>query len=167
MGPLSEVASLTTHAPEDTQSLGAAIGKRLREGDVILLQGQLGAGKTCLTQGIAWGLGLKEYVMSPSFVLVREYQGRIPLYHMDLYRLERLGEISDLGLDHYFRGGGACVIEWANRGSTLLPEENLTIDISYTSDTDRTLTLTAHGDRFAGMLVELIAVTRELDWNFR
>lgn len=105
--------------------------------------------------------------MSPSFVLVREYQGRLRLYHMDLYRLDRLDEISELGLDYYFNGKGACVVEWANRGIPLMPEENLSIDIEYTSDTDRTITLAGRGNRFTAMLAELATGTEELDWNFR
>ena len=81
---------LTTDSPEQTQRFGARLGKMARPGDVFLLVGELGAGKTCLTQGITWGLKIKEYAASPSFVLVRELKGRLPLYHIDFYRLENL-----------------------------------------------------------------------------
>ncbi|MDO8473357.1 MAG: tRNA (adenosine(37)-N6)-threonylcarbamoyltransferase complex ATPase subunit type 1 TsaE [Dehalococcoidia bacterium] len=165
MGPFSEVAFLTTHSPEETQALGFAIGKHAQAGDVILLAGQLGAGKTCLTQGIAWGLGVKEYALSPSFVLVREYKGRLQLYHMDLYRLERLEEISDLGLDDYLYGKGVCVVEWADRGLELMPEEHLAVEIGYTSDTEREIILTGRGNRYRGLIAKLPGETEDMGWN--
>ena len=114
---------LATRIPEQTQALGTRLGKIARPGDVILLVGKLGAGKTCLTQGIAWGLGIDEYAASPSFVLVRELHGRLPLYHVDFYRLENLEEIAELGLDEYFYGQGVSVVEWADKAMELLPPE--------------------------------------------
>ena len=95
---------LVSHSPEETQQLGRRIGRLVRPGDVFLLVGDLGSGKTCLTQGIAWGLGIEEYTMSPSFVIMRELYGRLPLYHIDLYRLDRIEESLDLGLDDYLYG---------------------------------------------------------------
>ncbi|MBI2851043.1 MAG: tRNA (adenosine(37)-N6)-threonylcarbamoyltransferase complex ATPase subunit type 1 TsaE, partial [Chloroflexi bacterium] len=92
---------IITKTPEQTQRLGVRLGELAQAGDVFLLVGKLGAGKTCLTQGIAWGLGIKEYALSPSFVIMRELHGRLPLYHIDLYRLDRLEESQDLGLDDY------------------------------------------------------------------
>ncbi|OGN90046.1 MAG: tRNA (adenosine(37)-N6)-threonylcarbamoyltransferase complex ATPase subunit type 1 TsaE, partial [Chloroflexi bacterium RBG_13_46_9] len=89
-----------------------------------LLVGQLGAGKTCLTQGIAWGLGIEEYTLSPSFVIMRELHGSLPLYHMDFYRLDNINEIADLGLDDYLYGRGVCVIEWAEKGMDILPDDH-------------------------------------------
>jgi tRNA threonylcarbamoyladenosine biosynthesis protein TsaE len=106
---------ITSRSPEETQALGARLGKLARPGDCFLLVGKLGAGKTCLTQGIARGLGIREYAASPSFVVVRELYGRLPLYHMDLYRLENIEEIADLGLDDYFYGQGVSVVEWGKR----------------------------------------------------
>ena len=84
---------LVTHSPEQTQLLGTQLGKLAMSGDVFLLSGDLGSGKTCLTQGIAWGLGVEEHAFSPTFILVREYNGRLPLFHVDLYRLDRIEEI--------------------------------------------------------------------------
>ncbi len=101
---------LITHSPEETQELGRSIGKLALPGDIYLLVGQLGAGKTCLTQGIAWGLDIHEYTLSPTFVIMRELYGRMPLYHIDFYRLDNIAEISDLGLDDYLYGKGVCVI---------------------------------------------------------
>jgi tRNA threonylcarbamoyladenosine biosynthesis protein TsaE len=87
---------ITSRSPEETQKIGGRIGEVAQPGDMFLLVGQLGAGKTCLTQGIAWGLGIKEYAASPSFMLIRELYGRLPLYHIDFYRLDHLEEISYL-----------------------------------------------------------------------
>jgi len=146
---------ITTNSPEETQEFGARLGKLARPGDVFLLVGKLGAGKTCLTQGIARGLGIKEYAASPSFVVVRELYGRLPLYHMDCYRLDNLEEIAELGLDDYFYGQGVSVVEWAEKGISLLPPEHLLIEMSYVSDTGRRLKLKARGKRYRQLVVEL------------
>ena len=146
---------LTSHSPEQTQRLGAGIGELALAGDILLLVGGLGAGKTCLTQGIAWGLGIEEYAFSPSFVIVREHYGRLPLYHIDLYRLDHIEEIADLGLDDYLYGNGVCVVEWAEKGLSLLPAEHLLIQISYLSDTERSFQLKAKGKRYREILAQL------------
>jgi len=146
---------ITSHSPEETQDLGARLGELARPGDILLLVGELGAGKTCLTQGIARGLGIKEYAASPSFVVVRELYGRLPLYHMDFYRLENLEEIADLGLDDYFYGQGVSVVEWADKGLSLLPPEHLLVEMSYLSDTGRRLKLKASGKRYRELVAEL------------
>lgn len=112
---------LTSQSPEQTQKLGRRLGELALPGDVFLLTGKLGTGKTCLTQGIAWGLGIKEYALSPSFVIMRELYGRLPLYHIDLYRLDNIDESLDLGLDDYLYGKGVCVVEWADRALSILP----------------------------------------------
>ena len=146
---------LISHSPEQTQQLGAGIGELCLPGDVFLLVGSLGTGKTCLTQGIAWGLGIKEYAASPSFVLVRELYGRLPLYHIDLYRLDHIEEIVDLGLDDYLYGNGVCVVEWAEKGLSALPVDHLLIQISYVSDDERRLQLKPSGKRYREILAEL------------
>jgi len=146
---------LTTHSPEQTQEFGTRLGKIARPGDVILLVGKLGAGKTCLTQGIAWGLGIDEYAASPSFVLVRELYGRLPLYHLDFYRLENLEEIAELGLDEYFYGKGVSVVEWAEKALSLLPPENLLIEMEYIADSERRLELKPSGKRYREMVAQL------------
>jgi tRNA threonylcarbamoyladenosine biosynthesis protein TsaE len=147
--------SITSRSPEDTLKLGRRIGELAMPRDIFLLSGILGAGKTCLTQGIAYGLGINEYTLSPSFVLVRELYGRLPLYHMDLYRLENLEEIADLGLDDYLYGKGVCAIEWANKGLSLFPQENLSIEISYLGDSERLLTLKPSGKRYSELIEKL------------
>jgi len=146
---------LVTHSAAQTQKLGASIGKLAEPGDIYLLIGELGAGKTCLTQGIAYGLDIQEYTLSPSFVIMRELHGRLPLYHMDFYRLDNIAEISDLGLDDYLYGKGICVIEWANKGLTVLPEDHLLIKIDYLSDNERSFVIEAKGKRYVGMLTHL------------
>jgi tRNA threonylcarbamoyladenosine biosynthesis protein TsaE len=146
---------LITHSPEETQALGKRLGKIAAAGDVILLVGTLGAGKTCLTQGIAWGLGSDDYAASPSFVLVRELYGRLPLYHVDFYRLENLEEIAELGLDEYFYGKGVTVVEWAEKAPALLPPEHLLIEMEYVSDNERRLKIRARGKRYRKVLEQL------------
>jgi tRNA threonylcarbamoyladenosine biosynthesis protein TsaE len=139
---------LVSHSPEQTQEIGARIGELARAGDVFLLTGELGAGKTCLTQGIAQGLNIRDYVLSPSFVIMRELQGRLLLYHIDLFRLDNLEEIESLGLDDYLYGKGVCVIEWAEKGLELLPPEHLLIQISYLGDTKRHFHFKASSQRY-------------------
>lgn len=144
-----------SHSPDQTKDLGNHIGQLVVLSDVLLLSGDLGAGKTCLAQGIALGLGIADYVTSPSFVLVREYYGRLPMYHIDLYRLSNIEEIADLGLDDYFYDRGVSVVEWAEKGLTVLPIEHLLIEISYLSDTTRCLKLTSHGNHYQDLIGRL------------
>ena len=152
---------LISHSPEQTQRFGVCIGELALPGDTFLLVGGLGTGKTCLTQGIAWGLNIKEYALSPSFVVVRELYGRLPLYHIDLYRLDHIEEIVELGLDDYLYGNGVCVVEWAERGLSVLPIEHLMIRISYLSDTERSFQLKPSGKRY----LEILAQVRDLFLN--
>ena len=157
MIPSQSIGSLKliSHSPEQTQQLGVKIGGLALPGDTFFLVGNLGTGKTCLTQGIAWGLDIKEYALSPSFVIMRELHGRLPLYHIDLYRLDRIEEIADLGLDDYLYGNGVCVVEWAEKGLSALPTEHLMIKISYLSDTGRSFQLKPSGKRYREILVQL------------
>ncbi len=155
MSPKLSPLQLISHDPQETQRLGSRLGELAQAGDVILLVGSLGTGKTCLTQGIAWGLGIEGYASSPSFVVIREYQGRLPLYHLDLYRLDRIEEVGELGLDDYLYGKGVCVVEWAEKGSGLWPEEHLLITMGYLSDTERSLYLEPASARYQEMTARL------------
>jgi len=146
---------IITGSPEETQDFGTRLGELARPGDIFLLVGKLGAGKTCLTQGIARGLGIREYAASPSFVVVRELYGRLPLYHMDFYRLDNLEEIAELGLDDYFYGKGVSVVEWAEKGLSLLPAEHLLVEMSYISDTGRRLKLKPAGKHYRELVAKL------------
>jgi tRNA threonylcarbamoyladenosine biosynthesis protein TsaE len=146
---------IVTRSPEETQKIGVRLGELALPGDIFLLVGGLGAGKTCLTQGIAWGLGIKEYAASPSFVVIRELYGRLPLYHIDFYRLDHLEEIAELGLDDYLYGKGVSVVEWAEKGSSLLPEEHLLVEIDYLSDSERRLKFKPGGKRYNKIVSQL------------
>ena len=135
-------------SPEQTRQLGQELGGLAQAGDVYLLVGKLGTGKTCLTQGVAWGLGIQEYASSPSFVVVKEYRGRLPLYHIDLYRIDRLDEVMDLGLDDYLYGQGVSVVEWAERGLEAMPGEHLLVEIESLSLRKRRFRLQPRGQRY-------------------
>src|SRR5215831_14773745 len=138
---------------ERTYALGRALGELARAGDVILLEGALGAGKTALTQGIGLGLGIAATINSPTFTILKEYEGRLPLYHFDLYRLDEPDELYELGFEDYFRGDGVCVVEWAERGEFKDDEEPvwngdwLRVALSVTGEDERTLACTADGAR--------------------
>ena len=107
--------------------------------DVVCLTGSLGAGKTTLIQGIAEGIGVKDYVTSPTFIIINEYQGRISFFHIDLYRLDNVDQIEDLGIEEYFDRGGACVIEWAEKLGELKPKSCHEIEIEIVSENERKL----------------------------
>lgn len=133
--------NLYSNSAEETAKLGEKIGKSLKENDVIALFGPLGAGKTTLIQGVAKGLSVKDYVTSPTFILINEYTGRIPLFHIDLYRLDDAAEIKDLGIEEYFSRGGVCVIEWAEKLSAMLPNDAKKIVIRPTDENKREIDL--------------------------
>ena len=109
-------------------------------GDVFLLAGGLGAGKTCLTQGVLWGLGGTEYARSPTFVLVSQYPARLMLHHVDLYRLDSFAEFDGLELDEYLYGDGLCVVEWADKAEGIFPETSLVIRLEVTGESTRRIT---------------------------
>lgn len=144
-----------SYSTEETQRLGIQLGKLAKAGDVMLLVGELGTGKTCLTQGIAWGLGIDDYTLSPSFVLIREYQGRLLLYHIDFYRLDSIEEVVDLGLDDYLYGDGVCVVEWAERALPVLPEEHLLVKLEHLGENERKLCLEPKGEHYEELISEL------------
>ncbi len=146
---------LISHSAEETQRLGTELGQLAKAGDVLLLVGDLGTGKTCLTQGVAWGLGIDDYTLSPTFVLIREYEGRLPLYHIDFYRLDLIEEIIDLGIDEYLYGSGLCVVEWAEKALAALPQEHLLIKLEHLGQNERKLRLEAKGERYRKLLSEL------------
>lgn len=105
--------TIMTKSPEETNKLGGEISKLVKPGDLLAFYGELGAGKTCLIQGISAGLEVKGYVTSPSFTIINEYQGKIPLYHFDVFRINNIEEVIELGYEEYFYGDGITVIEWA------------------------------------------------------
>lgn len=121
--------AVVTHGVDETRSLGEALAALLEPRDVIVLAGELGAGKTAMAQGIARGLGVDEIVASPTFVIVREYAGRCPMAHVDVYRLGQLQELHDLGFDELIDDGRVVVIEWGDRIAQLLPADRLDVRI--------------------------------------
>ena len=134
---MSISAAILTTGPEQTQEAGRAIGEQAQPGDIFLLTGPLGAGKTCLTQGVAQGLGVSGYVRSPTFVLTSRYQGRLTLYHLDLYRINSPEEAWDLGLDEQLFGDGICVVEWADRAAQIFPPGSLWTELDHVDAGDR------------------------------
>ena len=143
--------------PSHTFSLGEAIGRGAQPGDVFLLCGELGVGKTKLTQGIAKGLNIDGYIRSPTFALISTHYGRIPLYHCDLYRLELAEEAIDIGLEEYLVADGISVIEWADKAIGLFQEPYLLINISRTGKRKRTINLESRGSRYDVFLENLKA----------
>ena len=151
----SAVRQFSSASVEQTHALGARLGTVLRTGDVIALQGDLGAGKTNFVQGLARGLGISEDVNSPTFILANEYlSGRLPLYHIDAYRVENAAEAEGFGLDDYLNGDGVTVVEWAERVRAALPPDVLWIEMEYRDETTRTLAVTATGTNAARLLKE-------------
>ena len=116
---------------EETQSIGQALGELAQPGDIFLMTGPLGAGKTCFTQGLARGLGISGYVRSPTFVLVTQHQGRLRLFHVDLYRIDDPREVWDLGLDEQLFGEGVCVVEWADKAAEIFPQKSMWVEMDY------------------------------------
>lgn len=141
---------------KETSEFGIKLGSLLKPGDVVCLNGDLGAGKTTLTKSIGIGLGVDDYITSPTFSLINEYVGRMPVYHFDVYRLENADELYDLGFDEYFYGRGVSIIEWADRIERLLPEERIVLYIGKTPDIDeRRINIEVFGNRYKEILEEL------------
>ncbi len=136
MPPATELQSAS---PEETERAGERLAARLRPGSVVALVGDLGAGKTCFIRGLARGLGVNQLVSSPTFVLVNQYQGRLPVFHVDAYRTESLGELLDLGLDEYIGGDGVTVVEWADKLRALLPANTIWVHLMGLGDEPRTI----------------------------
>ncbi len=142
-----------------TEAFGRRLGTALFPGAVVALVGPLGAGKTHLTRAVAEGLGVRNpaAVTSPTFVLIQEYPGRVPVYHFDAYRLSGPREFADLGADEYFRGDGVCVVEWADRVNTTLPVEHLRIVIEVVDESRRRFAVTAAGERYSQVVQAFVS----------
>jgi len=141
---------------EEVEKLGEKLGHLLEKKDVICLNGDLGAGKTTFTQAIGKGLGVREYITSPTFTIINEYEGRIPLYHFDIYRLYDEEELDLLGAQDYFYSEGVCVIEWADNAKNILPEKRLDIWIRIIDESRREFKFIPHGDRYVRLVEELL-----------
>jgi tRNA threonylcarbamoyladenosine biosynthesis protein TsaE len=154
---------LETVTPEETRDAAAAVAGLIAPGDVVILTGELGAGKTSFVQGAARALGVTEPVLSPTFVLVREYRGDVPVYHVDVYRLERIQEVLDLGIEDLLDPAGVAFIEWGDVIEQLLPTSHLEVRFSAPDDQRRRLRMTGHGswiprwERLESALVRWVA----------
>ena len=163
---MTQTLDCISHSSAQTKRLGMRLGELLQGGELILLDGQLGTGKTTFTQGLAQGLGITENINSPTFTLLKEYAGqpqsgistralsinRSALYHFDLYRLDNPDEIVDLGFEDYFFSEGVSVIEWAEKAGSFWPEEHLNLRLKIMSETKRGLLFIATGERYCELL---------------
>lgn len=137
-----------TKNPEETRKLGEKCSRLVVPGDLFALYGELGVGKTCFIQGVSRGLKVKEGVTSPSFTLINEYQGKIPIYHFDLFRLNNMEEFLDLGYEEYFYGQGLTVIEWAEKIEHLLPPHHLKIEIKFSNYHQRKISFKSSDEKY-------------------
>ena len=151
--------SLTARTPDDTRRIGRALGEHVQTGDLLLLIGELGAGKTTLTQGIAQGIGSPDPARSPTFVLVAQYNGRVTVHHADLYRVDNPLEALELGFDEFLENG-VCVIEWAEKAPEAFPQDRMEIYITSTGDDVRHIALNAHGLRYEALLDAVASTMR-------
>lgn len=140
---------ITTTSPRETQQLASRLVPFLLAGDVISLTGDLGAGKTCFTQGLARTLGIRGRITSPTFSLIKEYRGKLPLYHFDIFRIESVKEMFELGYEDYFFGEGVTVIEWGDKVASLLPQEYVEIEFRrLEKNNHRKIRIKPHGLRW-------------------
>ena len=146
---------LTSRSPAETRRIGVSLGRHVEAGDVLLLSGDLGAGKTCLTQGIAMGLGIEGYVRSPTFVLISIHNGLLPLYHIDIYRLDHVAEVLDLGLEEYLAGDGVSVIEWADKALEAFPQPFLLVTLDFEGEKERIIRLEPRGERYERLATQV------------
>ena len=137
-----------------TREIGYKLGKLLFPGSVICLIGDLGAGKTTMTQSLAKALEVDDYITSPTFTIVNEYEGKMPLYHFDVYRIGSSEEMYDIGFDEYIDAEGVCIIEWANIIEDILPDEYLKIELKY-KETGREMILNPVGEKYEKIVEEL------------
>ncbi|MEA4882686.1 MAG: tRNA (adenosine(37)-N6)-threonylcarbamoyltransferase complex ATPase subunit type 1 TsaE [Clostridia bacterium] len=154
---MSAEMRIVSHSPAETAAIGCGLGRLLDAGDILCLAGRLGAGKTCLARGISSGLGVDpSEVSSPTFVLAQEYRGRVPVYHLDLYRLSSAEDVENAGLDEYFGGNGVAVVEWPEAYGLLEGYDHLSIRIEPGPDDDsRVLVFRPQGGRYRRILEEM------------
>ena len=154
----ADALTVISDSPQETMQIGEGLGQLLLPGDVVCLEGDLGAGKTYLTKGIGRGLGVRQPITSPTFVLINEYVVAPPihkLYHIDLYRVNSVAESCSLGLEDYLYRDGICVIEWAERAREILPEERLWIVARYLDENRRELALESNGAHYQRLVQRL------------
>lgn len=154
--------SLLSSSPEDTGKLAAGLAEMAASGDVLVLVGDLGAGKTAFSKAYGKALGIDEPMTSPTFTLAREYEGRLPLHHLDVYRLEQMAEVLDLDLPDLLDSGGVVLIEWGDAIVAMLPADYLELRLTFgEGDDDRIIELNPVGDRWVGRIADLEALIGE------
>ena len=148
-------------SPEETIDFGEHLARSFKEGDIVCFFGELGSGKTTFIKGIAKGLKISQTkVNSPTFVFMNAYQGRLPLFHFDLYRLNDIEGISSIGTDEFLYGDGISVVEWADRLGSLMPDEYLRVDLNHKTSDERVIQLSAKGHRYQKVIEKMIFVNR-------
>lgn len=140
---------------QETGEAGYRLGQLLNKGDIVCLIGDLGAGKTTITKSIAKALEVEDYITSPTFTIVNEYDGKYPLYHFDVYRISSSEDMHEIGFEEYLYGDGICIIEWANLIEDVLPDEYINIELNYKGE-GREMIVTAHGEHYENMVKEII-----------
>lgn len=149
--------NIVTNSVIETINFAKKLSRHLKNGDILALTGELGSGKTVFAKGIIDGLGIKkEKVISPSFVLMQQYNARIPVYHFDLYRIKDLRELHLIGYEDYLEGNGVSLIEWADKAKQLLPKEYLAVKINIKPNKSRQVTLIPYGERYRNLAKELL-----------
>jgi tRNA threonylcarbamoyladenosine biosynthesis protein TsaE len=141
-----------SQSPEQTHLAGEHLGSVCKGGEVVCLSGVLGSGKTALAQGIARGLGIVEYVTSPTFTVLKEYRGRLNFFHFDFYRFEKQARAADIEFGEYLRRDAVCVVEWAEHAAEFLPEEHLLVKMRLVSQSKRAIQVFAHGSRYDDLI---------------
>ncbi len=144
-----------TNNATETEELGRKLGEALKGGEVIAMTGDLGAGKTTMTKALAKGLGIDDHVTSPTFTILNEYEGRLKLFHFDVYRIDDIEEMYDLGFEEYIYGDGVSIIEWSNLIKEILPDDTINIEILATDDEKRNIKISGRGKKFDNLSKEL------------
>ena len=152
---MNDLLEFVTNNATETEDLGMKIAKALKGGEVLAMTGDLGAGKTTMTKALARGLGIEEHVTSPTFTIVNEYEGRLKLFHFDVYRIADIEEMYDLGFEEYIYGDGVSIIEWSNLIKEILPEDTINIEILASDVDERTIRISGRGKKFENLSKEL------------
>lgn len=152
---MKSVLRFKTNNAEETENLGKRIGEALVGGEVIAMTGDLGAGKTTMTKSLAKGLDIDEHITSPTFTIVNEYDGRLKLFHFDVYRIGDIEEMYDLGFEEYIYSGGVSIVEWSNLIEDILPEDKINIEILYLDENKREIIVSGKGEKFDNLIGEL------------
>lgn len=152
---MKDLLQFKTNNATETEELGRKLGEALKGGEVIAMTGDLGAGKTTMTKALAKGLGIDDHVTSPTFTILNEYEGRLKLFHFDVYRIDDIEEMYDLGFEEYIYGDGVSIIEWSNLIKEILPDDTINIEILATDDEKRNIKISGRGKKFDNLSKEL------------